>query len=198
MSTTIDGVIYLTENAGYVVLDEMPQSFTIETDITIAGPGTLFTIDTTDSDAGNYGGMEMWLYQIPGGGYKLAWWDGGIDANGTPKSEQFEVQYVNGHTTLAFSYESTGIARIYSNGSIMRTYTFKTTPTLTKLHFGDTKRAAAYTAFCYIDEFTVYDFAFTGDTVEKDLIADFTANITSGGAPLAVQFTDESTSQSKK
>jgi PKD repeat protein len=190
MTTTIDGVIYLTENAGYVVLDEMPQSFTIETDITIAGPGTLFTIDTTDGD----GYVEMWLYQIPGGGYKLAWHIGSPTT-----AEQFEVQYVNGHTTLAFSYESTGIARIYSNGSIMRTYTFNTTPTLTKLHFGDSSRPSAYTAFCYIDEFTVYDYAYTGETVdEKDLTADFSANVTSGGAPLAVQFTDESTSKSNK
>lgn len=194
--TTIDGVLKLTENAGYVVLDEMPQSFTIEADITIAGPGTLFRIY---SDSGIYDSMQIWLYQIPGGGYKLAWSTSGTDSNGIPKGDQFEVQYVNGHSTLAFSYESTGIARIYSNGSLMRTYTFVVAPTLTKLHFGDPSRPGAYTALCYLDEFTVYDYAFTGTTSEEpDLVADFSANVTSGAAPLAVQFTDKSTSKNGK
>jgi PKD repeat protein len=184
MSTTIDGVIYLRDEADYVVLEDIPQSFTIETDITISRYGTLFSITSSDI------ALPMKIYVLEEAGVPyLEWMNAGY-------TDRFRFNLPYNHYTLAFSYDN-GTARVYINGSLTRTYTFQTIYTLTDLRFGQ-EGHPVYTAECYIDEFTVYDFAFTGDTVEKDLIADFTANITSGGAPLAVQFTDESTSKTNK
>jgi PKD repeat protein len=180
--TIIDGVIEIGTGARYQVLDttDLNNIWTIEMDATLAERGVILHIGT----------QEIGLYD-EGNGIYLGWF-----VYSTTDGFAIPIQY-NSYK-LAFSFDGNNTARMYVNGNLARAYTFKSSPEGGNLFIGPSSEFYR-TCHCYIDEFIVYDFAYTGKTAdEKDVQADFEASITEGPSPLEVDFTDKSTSKDNK
>jgi len=180
--TVIDGVIEIGTGARYQVLDttDLNNIWTVEMDITLAERGVILHIGT----------QEIGLYD-EGNGIYLGWF-----VYGTRDGFAIPIQYKS--YKLAFSFDGNNTARMYVNGTLARAYTLKSAPEGGNLFIGPSSESYR-TCHCYIDEFTVYDFAYAGETADESAVqADFEANIMEGPSPLEVEFTDKSVSKDNK